>query len=137
MKEEISTTEQLNDINKKQFEQCNNTARYIVYGIFVSTWVCLYNPALGTKLGSGNKSLLIITLILSIIYLTFEIIHYFIGGSEARRLLKKLNKQSITEIDAKNKMNEISTYTYTMMVIKMVLLVVMFALLLIYYIGIL
>jgi len=129
--------DQLNAVMTDQSKKCNNTSRYIVYAIFASSWGGLFKADEYIKGQADNKSLIIITLVLSIIYLTLEVVHYYLGTTVANRLFDKLYADKIDGNIAIKRMNKTSSLTYVLMTIKLSLILIMVALLLIYYIGIL
>lgn len=129
--------DQLNAEMTGQSKMCNNTSRYIVYAIFASSWGSLFKADEYIKGQAENKSLIVITLVLSIIYLTLEVVHYYLGTTAANRLFDKLYDDKIGGDTAVKRMNKTSSLTYVLMTIKLSLIIVMVALLLIYYIEIL
>ncbi len=125
----------LNEINSTQTDKCNATSRYIVYAIFGA------NFTLFLRKGEDCNMLVIITCIFSVIYLSCEILHYYMSAHNARKLHDEVNYNSCSQADADHynsivdKMNKTSGISFIIMQVKLILLVLIVILQLFYFLA--
>lgn len=123
----------LNEINSAQTDKCNATSRYIVYAIFGA------NFTLFLRKGEDCNMLVIITCIFAVIYLSCEILHYYMSAHKARKLHDEVNYNRPPQSDADHynsivdKMNKTSGISFIIMQVKLILLVLIVILQLFYF----
>ena len=135
---EVETLEQrkkdvlnkLDSYNGEYSEICVRRGRYIAYARFASTW----GTMIKTTPEDTYRVLLAITLLLAIIFLSLEVLRYYLVVRKARKLHALRNDNKINDGEAIALMNETSDFTFTLMAIQLLLLAVMVIALGIYYV---
>ncbi len=104
----------------KQADSCSKKSDRLIYVMFLSAWGFLFKSSTNI-----DKFILGITVILAVIYFACKIFRLYLFSAFARNMFKRILNNEVSYEEAHNLYNQKSDWTFNVLEVQLVILVLM------------